>query len=493
MRAYSSLIALSAGIAVVGCNESAITDYNHPGSFPHDQSYLQTEFSGVMDGARTVVGTYAIFMSGMGRDLAYFTPSEDRFVKQVTGENPIQNNNFIGTSVWTQLFTTVKGADTLEAAIPGMTLSNGSKYSAAQQAGLVGALETIKALDFMYAAETRDTLGVPITNVGNSGAPKPILCNPSVWKSIVAMLTTAKTSLDQAGGTAIPVTFPAGFLNTPTASGTTLTGTQFEELTLALRGKAEVEYAYAIARAGNGTPDATQLNAAIADIQASGIYTTSAKLTPSEAVPETDFGAFHVFSTASGDRINPIFGTVAIDWFLLDGALAQMDTTDARFVAKFTNAGSLSGTENSYTRSDTTPIASSWYYSDLSGSAPVTIVRNIELQFLLAQAQLGLGQYATAAATVNAVRTQVGGLPSAVVAPDFVDVRDFLLREQRVSLIGEGTGDRNIAMREYGLVKTAYTDWNDSLTPNADYQSSVIPLPITEVDARNNVTTCVNQ
>jgi len=492
MRAYSYLIALSAGIAVVGCNESAITDYNHPGSFPHDQAYLQTEFSGVMDGGRTVVGNYAVFMNGMGRDLAYFTPSEDRFVKQVTGQNPIQNNNFIGTSVWTQIFTTVKGADTLESAIPSMTLANGSKYSAAEQAGLVGALETIKALDFMYAAETRDTLGVPLTNVGNAGANKPILCNPTVWKDIVAMLTTAKTSLDQAGGTAIPVNFPAGFLNTPTASGSTLTGTQFEELTLALRGKAEVEYAYAIARAGNGTPDATQLNAAIADIQASGIY--SASLTPSEAVPEADAGAFHVFSTSAGDRVNPIFATVAIDWFLLDGALAQMDTTDLRFVAKFTDAGALSGTENSYTRSDKTPIASSWYYTDLNGSGPIAMVRNIELQFALAQAQLGLGQYAAAAATVDNVRQNVGGLPSGIPGTlDFPHVRDFLLAEQRVSLIGEGTGDRNIAMREYGLVKTAYTDWNDTQSPNADVQSSIIPLPITEVDARNGATTCVNQ
>ena len=492
MRAYPYLIALSAGIAVTGCNETAITDYNHPGSFPHDQSYLQTEFSGVMDGARTVVGSYAIFMSGMGRDLAYFTPSEDRFVKQVTGENPIQNNNFIGTADWTQLFTTVKGADTLESAIPGMTQANGSKYSAAQQAGLVGAIETIKALDFMYAAETRDTLGVPLTNVGNSGANKPILCNPTVWKDIVAMLTTAKTSLDQGGTTAIPVTFPVGFLVTPTASGATLTATQFEQFTLALRGKAEVEYAYAIARAGNGNPDPAQLNAAIADIQASGIY--SASLTAGEAVPEADAGVFHVFSTSPGDRVNPIFGTVAIDWFLLDGALAQMDTTDARFAAKFTDAGKLSGAENNYTRSDGTPIASSWYYTDLNGSAPIAIVRNVELQFLLAQAQLGLGQYAAAAATVDNVRQNVGGKASGIPATlDFAHVRDFLLAEQRISLIGEGTGDRNIAMREYGLVKTVYTDWDDAANPTADYQSSIMPLPITEVDGRNGQTACVNQ
>ena len=113
---------------------------------------------------------------------------------------------------------------------------------------------------------------------------------------------------------------------------------------------------------------------------------------------------------------------------------------------------------------------------------------------MLAQAQLGLGQFAAAAATVDNVRQHVGGLPSGVPAVlNFANVRDFLLQEQRVSLIGEGTGDHNIAMREYNLVKTAYTDWDDALNPTADVQSSIIPLPIAEVDARNNQTTCVNQ
>jgi hypothetical protein len=350
----------------------------------------------------------------------------------------------------------------------------------------------------MYLAESRDSLGVPVNNIGKSGSYAPILCNPSVWKAIVAMLDSAKTQLTSGdSATVIPLTFPAGFLNTASAAGSsTLTVRQFRALTLALLGKAEVEYAFAIGRAANGAPDQTQLAAAVNDIQASAIY--SATLNQSEAVPESDIGAFFVFSTASGDRVSPIFNTVATSWFLYNSALAQFDTSDARFQAKFkmTADGQPSATEVSYKRPDGVVLGSPWFYKDLSGSAPVVIVRNIELQFLLAQAQLGLGQPAAAAATVDKVRTVVGGLSSglgSVNVADFASVRDFLLAEQRVSLIGEGTGDHNIAMREYGLVKSTYTDWNTTDSPTADFQSSVLPLPSAESDARNGAVACVNQ
>jgi hypothetical protein len=115
-------------------------------------------------------------------------------------------------------------------------------------------------------------------------------------------------------------------------------------------------------------------------------------------------------------------------------------------------------------------------------------VRNLELQFVLAQAYLGTGQFTLAINTINAVRTTIGGLTPAVVPANYTAVRDFLLSEQRPTLIMEGTGDRTIALREYGLVTHADTTW---INPH-DYQTSMENIPLNEANARggNIATVC---
>lgn len=494
MSAYRTAISVSTALTVAltlsACNEALVPDFNNLTGFPHSVASLQNEFTGAFTRVRDDVGFFTLAMDGFAREAAYYTPSEERFVTQLTGDQPLDNDNF-GAGIWDFEFNAVKTADTVMGIIPTLSV-NGAPVAASTQKALLGVLETIKAMDYMYIAISHDTNGVPINAVGQPiSSPAPILCNKDTWKEIVAMLDSAKADLDAAGaGTALAIsgtnfnlTMPPGYAalggNAPTAGS-------FEALTLALRARAEIEYAYAIARqaggasapdaASPGAPDQTQLTNAIADIKASALY--SATLLPAAANPANDVGVFHSFSAASGDVPNPTFGNASAI-FALETSTQQIDTiNDKRFTTKFAVATALPTSPGA--------SASSSYAMNLANiniASPIPIVRNVELNFLLARAYLGTGQLLLAAQTVDAVRTTVGGLPSALplTTMDYPHVRDFLLKEQLPSLMMDGTGDQIAAIRDYGVVMQHLTTWG-----SADQHTSMENIPIIERQARNN-------
>jgi hypothetical protein len=498
---------LAAVAATAACNEAFIPDYNALTAFPHSVASLQNEMTGVLNAPRnnqyTDLFWFTYAAEGFARTGAYYTPSEDRFVTQYTGETKLDNDNF-GARVWDNEFNAVKIADTVIGIIPTLTTNTGSAVSATDVAGLVGVLQTEKALFFMYLALSHDTVGVPMWGVGKAfTSPAPILCAPTVWKDIIAVLDSAVTDLTTAGsntlgltGTKFVMAFPSTYAGASVGrAGSVYTAASFMNLTLALRGRAHLENAYAIARASAGSkptlttpgsPDAGELNAAIADITASSLY--SSALTPAEAVPANDIGVFHNFSPASGDVSNPIFGQAGAT-FILQQAASQIDTVhDARFLAKF----AAQGKKNLPSTLPGGQFASDFTYSNNIGvDTPLPIVRNVELQFLLARAYLGLGNYLKAAQIVDAVRTNVGGLASGlpgVNVASYTSVRDFLVREQLPSLAFDGTGDQIVTLRDLSLAAA-----NDITWGAADTKSAALHIPVTESDGRNGSTACVNQ
>jgi hypothetical protein len=477
--------------AVAACSNPTVPNYNALNGFPHTAAALQSEVTGAFDGVRTDIGNFNLFTDGMARNTAYFTASEQRFVSVVTGESFAGPGDvFMGPSVWDFYFNAVKGVDTIIGNISAIvvTTSSGSgPMPVAQQEALFGAMETLKAMYYMYIAQTRDTLGVPVNEVGRpAGAtPSPILCNRDVWAQIVAMLDSAADSLTVAGASAtFPVNMPPGFSLVSANAGS------FIGLTRALRGKARIEFAYSTGRPTDtltaGTPNAAQLDSAVTDIQgAAPIFSTA--LSSAEAVAANDLGVFHDFSTTSNDVQNPINTNAAAIWVLFD-ALNDIDTTDLRFTAKFG--------EGSGPTSVGAHIGSTWHYvNNISGSEPIPLVRNVELQLLLARANLGLGNFTTAIALANAVRTNVGGLPAATVSADYVDARNFVLAEQRVSTMTEALGDRLDALRDLNMVRSRDTTWSSTSGPDGaaahlagvskDFQTSVIAIPLGESDARS--------
>jgi len=165
----------------------------------------------------------------------------------------------------------------------------------------------------------------------------------------------------------------------------------------------------------------------------------------------------------------------------LEGAAQQIDTLhDQRFLAKFAQAPALATSTGS--------VAASSYawFNNIGLSTPIPIIRNIELQFLLARAYLGTGNYAKAASIVDNVRTVVGGLPSGLplAATDYEHVRDFLMKEMIPSLMGDGTGDQITTIRDYGLILQDLTTWD--ATKTGDFHTSQLNIPEAERTQRNN-------
>ena len=491
MRAYRTLISASTALAVAltlsGCNEALVPDFNNLAGFPHNASALQNEFTGAFMRTRDEIGFYVQLTDAFAREDAYYTPSEERFVTQLTGDQPLDDDNF-GAGMWDIEYNAVKVADTVIGIIPQLTLKSGGALPAANQKALIGVLETTKALDYMYIALSHDTNGVAVNSVGQpTSSPAPILCAKDTWKQIVAMLDSAKADFD-AAGTGTVLGFPDGSFTLQLPPGyAALGGTAggYEALTLALRGRARIEYAYAIARQGGGAPTATspgspdqsQLDSAITDIQATALY--SPTLSAAAANAASDLGVFHSFSGASGDVPNPTFGNASA-MFALQGVVDQIDTVnDQRFLTKFAVAPAKPTSPGN-------SAASIWAMNlaNINISTPIPITRNVELNFLLARAYLGTGQFALAAQTVDNIRTSVGGLSSglgSVNVSSYTSVRDFLMKEMIPSLMTDGLGDQIVAIRDYGLIMQDLTTWG-----TADQHTSMENIPLTEREARNN-------
>ncbi|HSY82423.1 MAG TPA: hypothetical protein VK807_11705 [Gemmatimonadaceae bacterium] len=487
-RSIRTVLGTGAALALAGCNEALVPDFNTLTGFPHQVSSLQTEMTGVFNGLRELdVFNMAIEMDAFSRSATYFTPSEIRFVTELTGEAELDDDNF-GANVWNNPFTAIKSADTIIAILPTLTGSSGSPFPTANVQALEAVMETHKAFDYMYVALSHDTNGVAMNSPGGAATGKlaPILCARDSWAEIVAMLDTAKAELDAAGaGTQLALPNSGFTLQMPpgyAALGNTAGG--FKALTLALRGRARIEYAYAIARGPGGTapstttpgaPDQAQLDSAITDITASSLY--SPNLSAAEAIPANDLGVFMSFSSAAGDLSNPIFA-VSAGTYAMEGAAQQIDTLhDQRFLAKFATAPAP-------TSAGASKASSYAYLNNIGLSTPIPMVRNLELQFLLARAYLGTNQLAKAAQTVDAVRTTVGGLASGlggVNTTSYPSVRDFLMREMLPSLMEDGTGDQIIAIRDYGLVLQDLTTWGAS-----DFHTSMLNIPSVERQQRNN-------
>ena len=112
-RSIRTVLGTGAALALAGCNEALVPDFNTLTGFPHQVSSLQTEMTGVFNGLRVLdVSNMAIEMDAFSRSATYFTPSEIRFVTELTGEAELDDDNF-GANVWNNPFTAIKSADTL--------------------------------------------------------------------------------------------------------------------------------------------------------------------------------------------------------------------------------------------------------------------------------------------------------------------------------------------------------------------------------------------
>jgi starch-binding outer membrane protein, SusD/RagB family len=494
------MLAASVVLSALACNDTNVPFLTAPTSVANTPTGIQNAFTGLFYAARIDVGNYAVIMASMSRDAANFTNTEPRWITEGTGIQPIVfNDQFLSDFVWDREYTNAKFDNSILASLPNVKPS----YSSAQVEALTGVVQTMKALQFMMIAETRDTLGVSVYSIDGGSTPQPVFCNKDVWQYIVALLDSANTALNAAGSTTLPVTLPSGFSAVDQFAGPSTAPGSFAAFNRALAGKANLELAYAATGArpslptAAGTPNAAALARGDSAITHSALYNPSAITTPTPggfALNDPN-AVYYVFSAQSGDIVNPVngmIGTMAVLWDLV----VDVDTVnDARWKAKF------SANPNAVQQGSYNAVASPYIYSYYgSPSSPIPVVRNEELTLVEAQIQIGLGNYSNALTLINMVHQKAGGFGSPLSVPnDYVDVRDALLKEQRVSTVLEATGDRDISLRMYGLPTVSDTTWNATAGPDAlgvataeaalgttihDQHTTVLPIPETEIDGR---------
>lgn len=108
-----------------------------------------------------------------------------------------------------------------------------------------------------------------------------------------------------------------------------------------------------------------------------------------------------------------------------------------------------------------------------SPSSPIPIIKNEELILLRAEANIGLGDLASALVDINKVRTTSGGLAPLASFATPAAALDELLYNKTYSLLYEG-GHRWIDARHYGRLSTLPVD------RPGDVVFSTLPIPNAE-------------
>jgi len=444
--------ALMAGaLAVAGCKDLNVEDFNN-GDLDElqrnpSQSAVITLTHGLFFGTREDQGDrneYVALLGILGREAYNFDAADPRFVTEML-IGPLDGGSpAFGGNLFAGPYANIRNAHIV---LNALELVQG--FSDGEKEGLRGIAKTIQALDFLIVINTRDDNGAPIdVDRDPTGDPAPIATKAEVFAHIAQLLDEGEghlTSADVAFPEALAFTSGFAGFDTPAA---------FLTFNRALRARVAVyaaDYATALAAlAASFLDDAGSL----------------------------DLGAYHAFSTRSGDQPNNLFDPSASDILAhpsieADAQLKANTDPDDRFTRK------IVALADPVTVQDITTQVAFQIYNSLS--APIPIIRNEELILLRAEANLGLNQDAAALTDINLIRTTSGGLDpiggGAWAALTDAEQLDELLYNKRYSLLFEG-GHRWIDMRRYGRLDQLPLDLpSHTIHPR-------FPFPVFECDAR---------
>jgi hypothetical protein len=421
MRVTSSIATVAVLLFTSACKDLVVPDYNNTSLDDLSNNPTPTKITqasqGLLIGARVGIGEqngYVSLLGIVGRESYNFDPADPRFITEML-IGPLDGGSpAFGGNLFAAPYRNIRNANILLGAlnvVVGMTTE--------QKAAVEGFAKTIQALAYLHVINTRDDLGAPLdVNIGPTDAPAPIVAKAAVFTQIATLLDDGLTALN-AGGSAFPFALSPGFSSFATPA-------EFAKFNRALKARVEVY------RANYGTA-LTALSASFIDA----------------AAPLT-LGAYHSYSTGSGDTQNALFDptgrAILAHPAIVSEAQNKPDgTRDARVLAKVTQLAAPRTVQGV-----TTDFVFSIYNSN---TASIPIIRNEELILLRAEARYFTSDPVGALNDINLIRTSSGGL--AARGP-FLNDNDFiteLLRQRRYSLLFEG-GHRWIDTRRFGLLST---------------------------------------
>ena len=440
--ALLAALALAGGLAA--CREVVVPNYNSPNvdqltSAP-TASTVNTTALGLLVGARATVGAYATTLGVLGREVYNLDGAEPRNVLGFL-VGPLEPGGFGTDMGWTATYRQLLTAFTVLEAVERVP-----DYTAQQKEGVRGFTKTLMAMAYIDQLRIRDTFGIVLEVDPSARTLGPFVTREEGYARAAQLLDEARTHL-QGGGAAFPFALHAGFAGFATPA-------TFVRFNRAIKARMEVYR--------QRWPDA------LTALQES--FLNTANPTPATLAA----GVYHVYSTTSGDAINPLFdpaprALTAVPSFLTDARRAADGSIDRRAAAK-----AQVGTVSLSTQGVTSNVRITAYASNV---APVPIIKNEELILLRAEARLATGDRAGAIADLNVVRTVSGGLPP--LPADFAgDLVDEILYDRRYSLFYE-YGHRWVDLRRYGrLAQLQKTLPSHRIFP-------IVPIPIDECNQRD--------
>lgn len=390
-------------------------------------SQLNNLVSGTESAMRNSLGFYLDDIGIVGREIFRLSISDPRYYTDLLGGNDatLQNTGFYIVNVWASRYRVVKNCNLLiDAANASTTIS------AEQKKGYTGFAKTIKAYQLLLTLNLTNANGIRV-DVANPDQLGPIVNYDDGLTAINALLEDGKTDL-----TGAQVSFPlsSGFAGLNDAAGLI---------------KVNRALAARVAVYRKQWNDAlTALSGSFYDLN--GSFTT---------------GVYNVFSTGSGDQLNPAFfpQNSAGEIRLAHPKYAQdIEANDNRIAKASLRAAPASANGLSSDRDV-------WVYT--SSTAPVPIIRNEELILINAEANIQTNHFTEAIAAINKIRTGHNLLVySGAETKDALI--DEMLKQRRYSLYFEG--HRWLDLRRYDKLNTLPIDRD-----NDDVWSS-FPIPSTE-------------
>ena len=367
-------------------------------------------------------------------------------------QGPIEPGGFVQDLGWTAGYrNVVQGLTILEAVdkIAETPTPSTASYTPAQKEGIRGFVKTIMAMELLTQVRVRDQIGIVIDVSADPSAPLgAIVSKADALTRIVAMLDEARVHL-QAAGSAFVFLLHSGFTGFSTPS-------TFLQVNRAITARTEVYR--------------QQWTSALTAINESFIDATTA------TAANLARGAYHVYSTTSGDIINPLFDQTPTRFYvhpsILNGAQTRVNgEPDLRLTSK-----SAVGTS----RVTVTVQGTHKFMNYPTNVSPVPIIKNEELILLRAEARYQSGDVTGALADINFVRVNSGGLAPLA---GFADANAFvteLLYNRTYSLLFEA-GHRWVDHRRYNRLAQlpkVNTQINELTFPH-------VMLPADECNQRN--------
>lgn len=456
LTARTRAIALPAAVAMLaglgGCKEVVVPNYNSPST---DQlitnptaSTVNTTVVGLLVGVRGSVGTWATGLGVLGREVLNLDTAEPRVVSAYL-IGPLEPGGFGVDQGWSATYRNLRTAVTLLDAVEKVP-----DYTPAQKAAVRGFVKTVMAQDYVNLLRVRDTFGIVLDVNADPTVLGEFVSREAGYARVTVLFDEAKSDL-LAGGASFPFLLTSGFagFNTPTT---------FLRVNRALKARSDVYQLH--------WPDAlTSLGES---------FLSTASTTPTALA----VGAYHVYSTTSGDATNPLYDPgprtlVAVPDFLTDAQQRLDSSLDLRASSK----AQLMPTSLS-TQGVSSNVRITAYASNV---APVPWIKNEELILLRAEAYNGLGNRPAAIADLNFIRVNSGGL--APLPADYAgNLVDEILYNRRYSLFDE-YGHRWVDSRRYGRLEQL-----PKMLPSHRVFPRV-PIPINECNQRTVAPAgCVN-